>query len=129
MLNITNAKYIDGFKIYLEFNDQKKGEVDLQEFIETTPIKPFKRLQDVKKFQNFKVDYTLIWDEDLDLAPEYLYFKAFENDNKLKDKFIEWGYVELWLFKVGLSFIPYLGSDPRPSANSIRGFLGMRSLF
>ena len=95
MLNVTNAKYIDGFKIYLEFNDKKKGEVDLKEFIETTPIKPFKKLQDIERFQNFKVDYTLIWDEDLDLAPEYLYFKAFENDKKLKERFIEWGYVEM----------------------------------
>jgi hypothetical protein len=94
MLNIVNAKYIDEFKIYIEFNDKKKGEVDLKEFINTTPIKPFKQLQDMKKFQNFRVDYTLIWDEDLDLAPEYLYYKAFESDKSLRDKFLEWGYID-----------------------------------
>jgi hypothetical protein len=33
MLNIVNAKYIDEFKMYIEFNDKKKGEVDLKEFI------------------------------------------------------------------------------------------------
>ncbi len=94
MLHINKARYIDGFKIYLEFNNQKKGEVDLKEFIYTTSIKPFRKLQDIEKFKNFKVDYTLIWDKDLDLAPEYLYFKAFENDKRLKDKFIEWGYIK-----------------------------------
>ena len=93
MLNIVKAKHINNYKIYLEFNDNKKGEVDLKEFIETTPFKPFKKLKELEKFKNFKLDYTLIWDENLDLAPEYLYFKTFENDQNLKDKFVEWGYI------------------------------------
>ena len=94
MLAIKDAKYIDGFKIYLQFNDNREGEVDLKDFLEKTPLKPFKRLKEIDKFKNFKVDYTLIWDEDLDLAPEYLYYKTFENDPTLKEQFIEWGYIQ-----------------------------------
>ena len=94
MLSIKNAKYIDDFKIYLQFNNNRKGEVDLKEFLEKTPLKPFKRLKEREKFRNFKVDYTLIWDEDLDLAPEYLYYKCFENDTSLQKQFSEWGYIE-----------------------------------
>lgn len=94
MLSITKANYKDEYKIIIEFNDNKKGEVDLKDFVFNGKIKPFKKLQDIKKFQNFRVDYTLKWDSDLDLAPEYLYFKAFEKDENLKDKFREWGYVE-----------------------------------
>ena len=94
MLSIIKAKYLDEFKIYIEFNNNKKGKVDLKEFIHTTSIKPFKKLQNIKEFQKFRVDYTLIWNEDLDLAPEYLYYKAFEKDKRLKAKFKKWGYVK-----------------------------------
>ena len=93
MLSITNAKYQDDYKILVEFNDRKNGIVDLKDFILNGKIKPFKELQDIDKFKNFKVDYTLKWNNDLDLAPEYLYFKAFETDNSLTKKFKEWGYI------------------------------------
>ena len=33
MLSIVNANYKDDFKIVIEFNDHKKGEVDLKDFI------------------------------------------------------------------------------------------------
>ena len=93
MLSITNAKYQDDYKILVEFNDHKNGIVDLKDFILNGKIKPFKELQDIDKFKNFKVDYTLKWNDDLDLAPEYLYFKAFETDHSLTKKFKEWGYI------------------------------------
>ena len=93
MLSIINAKYQDDFKIAIEFSDHKKGIVDLKDFILSGKIKPFKQLQDIEKFKNFKVDYTIKWDNDLDLAPEYLYFKAFEYDDNLKEKFKKWGYI------------------------------------
>ena len=93
MLSVIKANYKNEYKVTVEFNDNKKGEVDLKDFIFNGKIKPFKKLQDIEKFKNFKVDYTLKWDNDLDLAPEYLYFKAFENDKSLKSKFKEWGYI------------------------------------
>jgi hypothetical protein len=93
MLSVVNANYQDDYKILLQFNDDKKGVVDLKEFIFDGKIKPFKQLQDIEKFKTFRVDYTLKWEDDLDLAPEYLYFKAFERDDSLKQKFHEWGYV------------------------------------
>ena len=93
MLSIINANYKDNYKISLEFNDHKNGIVDLQDFILNGKIKPFKKLQDIEKFKDFTVDYTLKWNDDLDLAPEYLYFKAFETDNSLTVKFQEWGYI------------------------------------
>ena len=87
MLSIINATYQDNYKILLHFNDKKVGVVNLKDFILNCKLKPFKKLQDVEKFKKFKVDYTLTWDDDLDLAPEYLYFRAFENDEKLKPQF------------------------------------------
>ncbi len=93
MLSIIDAKYKNDYKIAVEFNDHKKGIVDLKDFVINGKIKPFKQLQDIEKFKNFKVDYTIKWNDELDLAPEYLYFKAFENDENLKNKFKEWGYI------------------------------------
>ena len=93
MLSIVNANYQDDYKILLQFNDNKEGVVDLKDFILYGKIKPFKQLEDIEKFKTFQVDYTLKWDNDLDLAPEYLYFKTFEKDNSLKAKFHEWGYI------------------------------------
>lgn len=93
MLSILNASYKNEYKIILEFSDYKKGEVDLKDFIVNGKIKPFKQLINIEKFKQFKVDYTLKWDNDLDIAPEYLYFKAFENDSSLQKQFYRWGYL------------------------------------
>ena len=93
MLSILNANYNNEYKILLEFSDHKKGEVDLKDFILNGKIKPFKELKDIEKFKQFKIDYTLKWNDDLDLAPEYLYFKVFEHDATLQKKFHEWGYI------------------------------------
>ena len=54
MLSIHNAIYQDEYKILLEFNDNKKGIVDLEDFIFNGTIKPFKQLKDISKFNNFK---------------------------------------------------------------------------
>ena len=93
MLSIINASYQKEYKIVVQFSDKRNGEVDLKDFIFNTRLKPFKRLRDKNIFKNFKVDYTLKWSENLDLAPEYLYFNAFKSDNKLQSKFSEWGYL------------------------------------
>jgi len=66
---------------------------DLKEFILNGKIKPFKVLANIEKFKQFQVDYTLKWEGDLDLAPEYLYFKTFEKDSTLQTRFREWGYI------------------------------------
>jgi hypothetical protein len=93
MLSILNAQYEDEYTILLEFSDHKKGKVDLKDFIINGNIQPFRVLQDVEKFKKFQVEYTLKWNDDLDLAPEYLYYKSFENDPSLQKQFSDWGYI------------------------------------
>jgi len=93
MLSILNANYEQEYTILLEFSDHEKGKVDLKNFIVNGKIKPFKELEDTEKFKRFQLDYTLKWNDNLDLAPEYLYFKAFEKDSSLQEKFQKWGYI------------------------------------
>ncbi len=93
MLSILNAHYQNEYKVSLEFSDNKKATVDLKDFILNGNIKPFKKLEDIEEFKNFQVDYTLKWGDNLDLAPEYLYFKAFETESSLQKRFQEWGYI------------------------------------
>jgi hypothetical protein len=92
MLSIVAAKYLYDYKIDVMFSDQRKGVIDLKDLIFNKGSTVFSPLQDLNKFKTFKVDYTISWSDELDIAPEFLYFKAFEKDPSLQNKFKEWGY-------------------------------------
>lgn len=92
MIEVKKAKYVNDYKIEITFNDDKVGTVDFENLIFNDKRGIFLPLQDLDFFKNFTVDYTLIWSRDLDIAPEFLYFKAFENDNDLQERFQQWGY-------------------------------------
>ena len=71
---VTQAEYIEDYKIKIVFNDKKQGVVDLEKIIfnDTRPI--FKELRNKDKFSQIKVDMdTIVWKNGLDLAPEFLY--------------------------------------------------------
>lgn len=91
MLSILKAKYLTDYKLSVEFSDGRNGVVDLEPMVKS--FKPFHSLQDKNLFSKFEVNYTIQWSDELDIAPEYLYFKAFESDQNLKPLFDEWGYV------------------------------------
>lgn len=91
MLSIIKAKYLKDHKLLIEFSDGKRGIADLEGLV--TVFRPFFVLQDIRAFSKFTVDYTVRWSDELDIAPEYLYFKAFEDDEALGETFREWGYV------------------------------------
>ena len=74
MVWIVKAKYVEDYKIHVRFNNDESGIIDLKETIcrDKRPI--FKELIDTNKFRQFKVDFdTIVWENGLDLAPEYLY--------------------------------------------------------
>ncbi len=93
MLSLVNAKHLDEYRLAVEFSDNKEGEVNLSELVHSKKLSVFNELQDINRFKSFTVDYTLIWNDELDVAPEYLYFKAFENDSDLQSLFQKWGYI------------------------------------
>ena len=49
--------------------------------------------KNIDLFSNFHLDYTLCWGQDIDVAPEYLFFLAHRYSTKYAPLFKEWGYV------------------------------------
>ena len=85
---VTKANYVEGYRIWLEFDDRRQGVVDLSQVIchDHRPI--FRELADEEKFRHFKVNAdTLVWDNGLDLAPDYLYQQLRETKNN--DEFFD----------------------------------------
>ncbi len=93
ILHVTDAKYLEDYRVKVSFNDGKTGTVDLSQSL-TGSV--FNLLQDKKVFSQLKVDKvldTIVWPNGVDFAPEYLYFQAFKDLPELKNKFREWGYI------------------------------------
>lgn len=83
LVNIEKAEYKGEFKIFLEFDDGKKGIVDLENFLQTNRLTVFKRICDIKEFQKFSLNHdTIVWGEDLDLAPEFLHDLLIKQNEK-----------------------------------------------
>jgi hypothetical protein len=79
---VTNANYLDGHRIWLEFNDKKQGVVDLTVTMEQDHRPIFRELTSEEKFKNFRLEAdTIVWENGLDLAPEFLYQKLGETKN------------------------------------------------
>ena len=75
ILHVIEAKYLHDYVIWLRFNDGTIGEVDLKDELYGEVFEP---LKDKEKFKCFKVDSeleTIVWDNGVDMAPEFLYEK------------------------------------------------------
>jgi hypothetical protein len=69
-MHVIDAKYTEGHRVQVSFNDGTSAEIDLSGSLEG-PI--FEPLRDVKYFQSFSiVGHTLAWPNGADFAPEYL---------------------------------------------------------
>ena len=71
-LHVIEAEYRGGFRIWLRFNDDTAGEVDLEAHLDGTVFEP---LRDVSKFRTVRFDpdsHTIVWDNGADLSPEFL---------------------------------------------------------
>ena len=92
-LHIADARYIEDYKVEVFFNNGRKGIADLSGISEK---KAFASLKDKSVFSALKVDSelaTIVWPDGLDLAPEYIYYKAFQGDPSLRQLFKSWGYI------------------------------------
>ncbi|MCL5991082.1 MAG: DUF2442 domain-containing protein [Bacteroidetes bacterium] len=82
MIEVINAKYIEDYRIWLEFNDGTSGIADLSGELWGRMFEPLRDVNAFKKFVVSDTMKTISWDNGADLAPEFLY-------NKVKNKHIE----------------------------------------
>ena len=62
-------------------------------FMGTRPI--VQALRSTEQFRRFRLEHdTLVWPNDMDLAPEYLFFLTFRNDPAYAEQFRRWGYLD-----------------------------------
>jgi len=70
-IHVEKAKYINGYKIWLLFNDGAEGEIDLSSELHGEIFEP---LKDVSFFKSFTLEgHTLSWRNGADFAPEFLH--------------------------------------------------------
>jgi hypothetical protein len=73
---LKSARYLDGYRIEVTFEDGKHGVLDLKDELWGEVFEP---LKDVELFRSFKLDDeldTIVWPTGADLAPEFLYERA-----------------------------------------------------
>lgn len=93
MLKIQKAEYIGDYKILLAFNNGHTGTVNLEETIQNDNRAIFLRIKDKNVFRSFTITHnTISWFDELDVAPEYLFYLAFTGNSEFHEQFREWGY-------------------------------------
>jgi hypothetical protein len=95
LLEITDAQYLDDYRVKLTFNDGREGIADLHPLITANPAAVFAIFADEAFVRQFNLEHgTLYWPNERDVAAEYLYFLAFRNDSELQALFRQWGYLD-----------------------------------
>jgi Protein of unknown function (DUF2442) len=73
--HVIEARYLGDYKVWLEFNDGRKGIVDLADELHGETLEP---LRDRSRFAQFYLDHglaSIAWLSGQDFAPEFLYEK------------------------------------------------------
>jgi hypothetical protein len=61
-LEITEAKYVSGYKIHLKFNDGKVQPMDFRPFLRKSTHPDITKYRQMRKFKSFRLDYgNLMW--------------------------------------------------------------------
>jgi hypothetical protein len=81
MLEVVDANYVEGFKIRVRFNTGETGVVDLEDALWGPVFEPLREPGAFKRFAVSDVLHTICWDNDADLAPEFIYQKIGEQSH------------------------------------------------
>jgi Protein of unknown function (DUF2442) len=74
MISILAAKYVEGHKIFVRFDDGVEGVADLSDRKWQGMTLP---LANEHFFRHFYVDHgTIVWSNGVDIAPEFFYYKV-----------------------------------------------------
>jgi len=94
MLSILTAKHLEKFKVSLAFSNGEKGVLDFQPLIYQDQRPIFQDLQNNDYFKQFQLQSgTLCRKNELDFAPEFLFFQIFQYNPIYQTQFKTWGYL------------------------------------
>lgn len=88
-LEVTKAEHLEGHRILVWFNDNAIKVIDLAGYLHKPHLAVLKEPGRIRRFQ---LDLgTIIWDHEIDLAPEFLYNIAVETLREGNRTQWEWG--------------------------------------
>ena len=71
---VKKAKYLEGYKVVLTFEDKSEKIVDFQKLLKDFKGEIFHPLKDIEYFKTFRVEIgTISWPNDADYSPDALY--------------------------------------------------------
>jgi hypothetical protein len=73
MLELASAEYVDGYRIRICFDDGECGIVDLKDILWGPMFEPLRDIDTFRRFEISETLHTIRWENDADLAPEFLY--------------------------------------------------------
>jgi hypothetical protein len=75
VVQVVEARYRGGHRLWLRFDDGVEGEVDLGEELDGEVFEP---LRDPEYFAHYRVDETVVWPNGADFAPEFLHDRVLQ---------------------------------------------------
>jgi len=70
---VTDAKYVENYKLHIYFNDGTDGEINLEHELTGEIFEPLLDTLFFKKFFIHPELHTIVWPNGADFAPEFLY--------------------------------------------------------
>ena len=70
---VVGARYVDGYRVWLRFNDGLEGEVDLSSELYGEVFEPLRQIEVFRQVRLHPEYETIVWPNGADLAPEFLY--------------------------------------------------------
>ena len=71
--DVMEARYVEGYTVWLRFRDGTAGEIDLTDELWGEVFEPLKDLDLFRQFRICDPGHTLEWPNGADLAPEFLH--------------------------------------------------------
>ena len=82
MLEVTKAKHVSGYTLWLSFNDGTEGIVDLEDSLWGPVFEPLRNEDAFRQVSVSPILHTIAWPNDADFAPEHLKDKLIEQSQE-----------------------------------------------